>query len=199
MFFLYVYIITSLYILNRSLEVFMELQTESVNSLITMTGVQRMNFSTSWIRVGHIYSRQICLSREKKLKRFNSLFWNPDTERVNAFSVSWGKESNWPVPTTFLISSTILHVISCKAKGTLIVLQWPLSPFWPLLLSYKFESHSYVADLITFESPTGIFKIGKYKDSLIDQSSSIKSLGFGKAHILFTHNQCAGSCHHWHA
>ena len=65
----------------------------------------------------------------KKLQRFNSLFWDPGTERVNAFSTSWENENNWLVPPIFLISNTILHLLTCRAKSTLIVPLWPSAPF----------------------------------------------------------------------
>ena len=140
--------------------------------------------------MGSFTADRFASADNKKLKRFNSLFWNPGTERVNAFSVSWGKENNWLVPPIFLISSTILHVIRCKAKGTLIVPQWPSAPFWPLLFSHKFESHSYVADFITFKSPSGIFKIGKYKGSLIGSKKF-------SSPVLAIKMDASYSCYRW--
>ena len=56
-----------------------------------------------------------------KLPRFNSLFWTPGCENVNAFSRDWAGENNWLVPPIYLISSTIRHLLTCSAVGTIIV------------------------------------------------------------------------------
>lgn len=68
-----------------------------------------------------------------KLPRFNSLFWFPETEGVDAFSQNWHDENNWLVPPISLCK-TIRFMQACKAHGTLIVPKWPSSPFWTLLL-----------------------------------------------------------------
>ncbi len=106
-------------------------------------------------------------SLNAKCPRFNSLLWNPGTEQVNAFSVSWEGENNWLVPPVFLISKTILFLLSCRAKGVLIAPCWPSAPFWPLIFKNKFATQSYVSDLVYFQNPTGIFKLGNYKGSLL--------------------------------
>ena len=44
-------------------------------------------------------------SYNTKLTRFNSLFWCPGTEAVDAFSQDWSANNNWLVPPIFLIAS----------------------------------------------------------------------------------------------
>ena len=78
-------------------------------------------------------------AENKKLERFNSLFWNPGTERVNAFSTSWEYENNWLVPPIYLISNTILHLLTCQAQGTLIVDDGLQIPSGPCYLSISFR------------------------------------------------------------
>jgi len=56
-----------------------------------------------------------------KLHRFNSLFWQPGSEAVDAFSQIWTFENNWLVPPINLVIRTIKHLIACRAKGTLVV------------------------------------------------------------------------------
>ena len=39
-----------------------------------------------------------------QLPRFNSRYWNKDTEAVDAFTVNWAGENNWVCPPVYLIS-----------------------------------------------------------------------------------------------
>ncbi|VDI69108.1 Hypothetical predicted protein [Mytilus galloprovincialis] len=72
-----------------------------------------------------------------KLKRFNSKFWNPGSEAIDAFTQNWKNENNWIVPPIDLVSKSINHLVLCKAEGTLIVPKWPSSSFWTLLFRKK--------------------------------------------------------------
>ena len=56
-----------------------------------------------------------------QLLRFNSRFWGPGTEAVDAFSVSWAGENNWLVPPVFLIPKVLNHLVASGGRGTLIV------------------------------------------------------------------------------
>ena len=69
----------------------------------------------------------------KKCKRFNSKFWNPGTEAVDALTVDWGRENNWVVPPTALVAQTWNHFARCKAQGVLIIPLWTMASFWPLI------------------------------------------------------------------
>ena len=69
----------------------------------------------------------------KQLKRFNSRYWNPGSEAVDAFTCDWGNERNWLCPPTYLINQVIQHAKVTKAEGTLIVPAWRSAPFWPIL------------------------------------------------------------------
>lgn len=54
---------------------------------------------------------------------------------------NWCNENNWLVPPVILIIKTIKYLVSCKAKGRLIVPKWSSSPFWTFIfgrnLSYR--------------------------------------------------------------
>lgn len=102
-----------------------------------------------------------------KLQRFNSLFWNPGTEQVNAFSVSWENENNWLVPPVYLISSSIRHLLSCNAVGTLIAPCWPSAPFWPLVFLHSFQKQSYVKEFLILKNEGNLLKLGNFKGSLL--------------------------------
>ena len=64
-----------------------------------------------------------------QLPRFNSWFWNPGTEAVNAFMCDWQDDNNWLCPTVYLLTRVIHHANNCSAKGTLVVPEWPSAVF----------------------------------------------------------------------
>ena len=72
-------------------------------------------------------------STNAKLSRFNSLFWNVNTEAVDAFSPNWSGENNWLVPPIYAVIRIVKHVVACKAKGTLIIPKWTSAAYWPLI------------------------------------------------------------------
>ena len=59
----------------------------------------------------------------RQLERFNSRFWDPETEAVDAFTVDWGDDTNWWCPPVGLVPRLIQHACKTKAVGTLIVPQ----------------------------------------------------------------------------
>ena len=67
------------------------------------------------------------------LERFNSRFWSPGTEAVDAFSCSWEGETNWLCPLIYLIPRVIQHAKKTHAHGALVAPCWPSAPFWPIL------------------------------------------------------------------
>lgn len=74
-----------------------------------------------------------------KLPRFNSRFWNPGSEDIDAFVLDWSGENNYVCPPICLIPRVLLHMRNCKATGTLIVPHWPLcqrlgKPSFPVLV-----------------------------------------------------------------
>ena len=69
-------------------------------------------------------------SYNTQLLRFNSRFWNPGTEAVDAFTCHWDQEIIAPV---YLIPRVIGHARKCRSVGTLVVPEWPSAPFWLIL------------------------------------------------------------------
>ena len=70
-----------------------------------------------------------------QLPRFNSRFWNPGSEAVDAFTCDWSGENNWWCPPIYLIPRVLGHAQEIHAEGTLIIPQWPSAPFWPMLFA----------------------------------------------------------------
>ena len=69
-----------------------------------------------------------------KLKRFNSRWWVPETEAVNAFDQPWSAECNWMVPPPRLASLCFDKLQVEKASGTLVVPEWRSAPYWVKLV-----------------------------------------------------------------
>lgn len=120
-----------------------------------------------------------------KLPRFNTRFFHPSSEAVDAFSQLWGGENNWLVPPVSLARRAISHAVACKARGALIVPFWPSSPFWTLIFDRNGIYFSYIQDILAFHQTGDILKcsdpqnvfhpdnfIGSILAVLIDASSS---------------------------
>ena len=70
-----------------------------------------------------------------QLPRFNSRFWNPGTEGVDAFTCDWRGGNNWWCPPVYLVPRVLRHAQETGACGTLLVPKWPSAPFWPMLFN----------------------------------------------------------------
>ena len=68
-----------------------------------------------------------------KLLRFNSRFWNPGAEGIDAFVMDWARENNYVCPPVCLVLRVLLHMRNCKASGSLVVPLWHSAPFWPMI------------------------------------------------------------------
>jgi len=76
---------------------------------------------------------QFASPHNAQLPRYNSRFWTPSCEAVDAFTTSWASEVSWLVPPLHLICRSIQHAQACAARGTLVVPMWVSAPFWPIL------------------------------------------------------------------
>ena len=74
-----------------------------------------------------------------KCKRFNSKWWVPDTEGVNALHQNWAKpENNWLVPPPRMVLLTLQKMEVDKGQGALILPDWPSAPFYPVIFKGKY-------------------------------------------------------------
>ena len=80
----------------------------------------------------HSVDRFAC-NYNTKLARFNSRFYQPGTEAVDAFTQDWKYENNWLVPPVSLIVRAVNHLKLCKAEGSIVVPVWKSSYFWTVL------------------------------------------------------------------
>ena len=67
------------------------------------------------------------------------------------------------MPPNYAAIRTVKHLITCKAKGTLIIPKWTSAAYWPLIFS---KHHSYVKDVIEFRNTTGIYVKGTHCNSI---------------------------------
>ena len=114
-----------------------------------------------------------------QLPCFNSRFWCPGTEVVDAFSFSWVGANNWLVPPIFLIPKVLNRMVALGGCGTLVVRAWPSAPFWPLIFTDEGLSPIF-SDI--FEIPLGndVFVLGIIKIPFLD-------------HLIFVQGFCSCS------
>ena len=105
--------------------------------------------------------------KNNKTDRFNSKYWTPDCEAVDAFTQDWSGDLNWLVPPIYLIPKTIQHARKCKAQGTLIAPLWKSAPFWPMLCPNDASFYEFVQDVMIFTDTRGLLQIGDFKKSLL--------------------------------
>ena len=120
-------------------------------------------------------------------ERFNSRFWAPGTEAVDAFTCAWDEENNWWVPPLHLIPRVIRHAQSTKAKGTLIIPQWVSSPFWPLLFPNGIDPAGFIVAWTELPLIDELILPGRSGSNLFKGSPNTPVLGIRL-------DCCTGSC-----
>ena len=100
-------------------------------------------------------------SVNNQLVWFNSRFWEPGTEAIDAFPCNWVDDNNWLCPPVHLVPRVIRHAENSKAKGTLVIPQWVSFPFWPLLFPDGKNSASFVVDYIELPRCDSLFLPGR--------------------------------------
>lgn len=86
-----------------------------------------------------------------KCLRFNSRFWVPGTEAVDAFKQCWRGEKNWIVPPPNRVMESIKKIKYERCCGTLVVPKWKSAPFWSMITNGKGEYYDFIKDV--FELP----------------------------------------------
>ena len=96
-----------------------------------------------------------------QLPRFNSRFWNPGTEAVDAFTADWHDENNWLCPPVYLVPRILWHAYNCRARGTLVVPEWPSVAFWPILFPHPDRPAAFVKEVIIIHKSELLLHPGK--------------------------------------
>ena len=87
-----------------------------------------------------------------KLPRFNSRFWNPGAEGIDAFVMDCAGESNYVCPLVCFILRVLLYMLNCKASGSLVVPLCHSVPFWPMTFPHGSRFANFIVDWM--ELPT---------------------------------------------
>ena len=105
-------------------------------------------------------------SKNCKVPRFYSRFYNPYCLGVDSFAFSWAGEFCWLVPPVILVTRVIRHVCLCKCKGILVIPYWPSAPFWPLLVDSQGSFNLFVIDYLFVENGKDVFLHGSNKNAI---------------------------------
>ena len=111
----------------------------------------------------HTVDRFAC-SYNAKISRYNSRFYQPGAEAVDAFTQTWDCENNWILPPVSQISRVIFHARACKAVGTLVIPMWKSSYFWVLLRDDGNHWNAFVHYWITLPRFKHLFIRGRAKN-----------------------------------
>ena len=96
--------------------------------------ITRVDCNSLW---GPVDIDRFASFKNEEVNRFNSRYWNPGTEAVNAFSQDWSHDINLLVPPTNLVARCLKQVLQCKARGILVSPAWQSASFWPILFPGK--------------------------------------------------------------
>ena len=107
-----------------------------------------------WInkRFGPLTIDRFATSLNAQLPRFNSRYWEPETEAINALAQDWSQENNYVNPPWALIPRILEKVILDKATCTIITPIFRAQPWYhvlekvcePLVLPNHWRLMSYV-------------------------------------------------------
>ena len=121
-------------------------------------------------------------SRNAKVVRFNSRFFELGSLGVDAFQFDWRGENNYIVPPVSLISRVINKCVQDRAQGTLLIPLWKSADFWPLLKNG--------ADWAGFVLETRVFGFHEAIQNLGIPTLSWTKLGGTNTKILALRIQC---------
>ena len=113
----------------------------------------------------HTIDRFAC-HYNKKVGRFNSKFFQPGTNGVDAFTQDWAYETNWLCPPVYLIVKVINHLRFCKAAGTLIVPLWKSADYWVSLCKDGVHWNDFIHDWMILPHISNLFIRGKAKNAI---------------------------------
>lgn len=100
------------------------------------------------------------------LSRFNSRFYQPGTEAVDAFLQNWEFENNWLLPPVSQVARVVDHLKVCNAEGRPVVPIWNSSYFWILLFNDGRHLNTYVHDWVVVPKFKQLFVRGTAKNDM---------------------------------
>ena len=88
-------------------------------------------------RFGPFSIDRFATNLNSQLPRFNSRFWEPNSEGVNALAQDWSLENNYANPPWALIPRVLQKVVADQAECTLIAPIFPAQPWFQTLQTLK--------------------------------------------------------------
>ena len=64
-----------------------------------------------------------------QLPRYNTKYFSPKAEALDAFSLNWDGDNNYVFPPPSLVGQSIYHARSCGATLTLVYMEWYSRPY----------------------------------------------------------------------
>ena len=99
---------------------------------------------------------------------FNSRYYCPGSDGVDAFTKDWSLHFNWLVPPLHLIIRTVKYLELCKAKGILVIPLWRSAHFWPFIKFYLSNRSQYVKATLNLGN---IYSQGRNKQTIFGSKS----------------------------
>ena len=107
-----------------------------------------------------------------QLPRYNTKYFSPKAEALDAFSLNWHGDNNYAFPPPSLVGQTIYHARSCGATLILIYMEWYSRPYMHSLRECAHEG-SLVASVCLGHSTSVL----EYRD--VDDESRYRHLPKG--------------------
>ena len=104
-------------------------------------------------------------SISRKVRRFYSKYFHPDSLGVDSLTSNWVGETCWLMPPVSLVKKVIRNVSLCQCKGILVVPYWPSAPFWPSWVERGGVFRHFVRDFRAVENRRDVFLHGSNKSS----------------------------------
>jgi hypothetical protein len=113
---------------------------------------------------------------------FNSRFGHPASgwQWSDSLTIDWNKQINFAHPPYMLVDLVLDHFVVCKARGTLIVPEWPSCSWWPRLFRGSKDPSVPTVQLERAPFVMGVVVLGKATKVLQYPS---KSAEFAKEHL----------------
>ncbi|XP_053379933.1 uncharacterized protein LOC123555791 isoform X1 [Mercenaria mercenaria] len=126
-------------------------------------------FHTFDLKWGRYTIDRFASNLNNKCKRFNSRWWVPGTEAVDALSQNWSHDINWIVPPPRLVMKCLVKTLEEKANCTYILPKWTSAQYWPLLIDNRGNFKCFIKQYINL-SRSHVVKMGNENHGLFSRS-----------------------------
>ena len=109
-----------------------------------------------------------------QLPRYNTKYFSPRAEALDAFSLNWAGDNNYLFPPPSLAGRAMYHASVCGADITIVYMQWVSRPYMQSLR--KYESEGKLLDSIYLGHADRVLE---YRDSLLCAESRYQHLPRG--------------------